>query len=71
MVKVMNAEDIPQLLIDTTCGEVEQEQTKAEYSNERIAMILARSQQIVRNCDNVITYVEQTQERIMELREGI
>ena len=71
MVKVMNTEDIPQIIEISSFVDQEDEDTKEEYSNERIAMILARSQRVVKNCDNVISYVEQTQERIVELSQGI
>ena len=71
MVKVMNTEDIPQIIEISSFVDQEDEDTKEEYSNERIAMILARSQRVVRNCDNVISYVEHTQERIVELSQGI
>ena len=62
-----------QAITEQEMKQVNQPQTELEpaYDSDRVARILARSKRAVAGCQNVINHVEQTQERLVEVQEGI
>ena len=61
-----------QVISEQEMKEVDQNsQYQAAFDNDRVAQILARSQRAVNGCHAAIANIEVTQERLLDLQEGL